>query len=957
MLDNQHSNEDQSRINRLVELIWNDQRVRIQSGQFIRAEEYLEQFPEISADIETSVDIIYNEYLLRSELGFIDETEYYHRFPQFAMQLKRQIRLSQGINASAKNESSRTTESQGDETVDSAIKISNSKAPGAIRYIGDYELGPEIGRGAFAIVYKAWDPRLSRQLAIKIPRDELLEAPHTRKRMLREARSAAQLYHPSIVAVHEIGEHDGTPFIVSDFIDGQTMEMQLRQNAPTTDVAANWVLSIADAVHYAHQNGIIHRDIKPANILIREDGQLLLTDFGLAQLADSAGSITRLGDILGTPAYMSPEQASGLAVDLRTDIYSLGIVLHRCLTGSLPFEGPVSSILHRIVHEPIEGLSMKPGSVPRDLETITLKCLCSDPSERYQTARDLADDLERYLAGEPISARPVGITEKLVKQVRRRPRTAALVVATLILSGFVAGGAFQLGNVMQQRDRAQDAERQAHSLAASAEFDAGLLAKQQGRIQSAIKKFDQSLQSGFDDPVLAHLEIAECNLISGQVKEARFHLDEATQKDKSHKRKSEIAYWECELALLDESYESVIDLISSVPLSEIELDQREFLLGMRAEHSLEALKHFQSAVEDNPYHHSAMRSRLIMSFALAQFDDVLREVQISQRLYPEDDDFVLLEALATAASGDSGQATLIIDRTQLDDQEKSDWAGFCQTIEYVTTKLNNEATTEQINLNVIKGFANEFQANHLPLIKKRRWHFPPRIAKLFVDIPGFSIGLNNQIVATSLPSTREQAIKLAQSHPEASLFTLAARTCLDQLRAETREDEISELEEARDLFMQSADYPGFLADAQHHGKIGVFATAVKLALIHKHEVEKNTTMYVDAVSAIDPQLIDQPSRLRTITLSLINANEWEKAETWAKRWADAPKENKQQQVTALWHVGIVLEHQQRWLDLVKVCDKILKLDAEMQLAKDFRNGAIFQLQKLTPNKESDDDKK
>ena len=946
MGDSQHQSDDQSiqRLQRLVELVWNDQRLRMETGENIRAEEYLDLFPDLAADDAASVDIIYNEFLLRRERGESPvESDYLIRFPEVADQLRRQFLLNHGIEAhldaeqqagndsSTKSNSTMSTEVEPTRVGLGIASTSGTKNP---KLVGRYPLGAELGRGAFAVVYEAFDPDLSRKLAIKVPKAELIESSSLKKRMLREARSAAQLYHPSIVSVHEIGEHNGMPFIVTDFIDGETMEVRLLRESPDVRLSANWIATLAEALHYAHQNGIVHRDVKPANILIRKDGHLLLTDFGLARLGDAASSITGHGDILGTPAYMSPEQAVGTSeIDARTDVYSLGVILYRCLSGSVPFDGQISSTLHRVINEPVTSVAIDDRQIPRDLQTITLKCLAKAPADRYSSARQLADDLQCFLNGEPISARPVGLIEKLVKQARRRPRTAALSVTTLVLVGFLAGGAMQLGNVTNQRDRAQQAEKQSLNLLANAAFNAGSMAKQRGRMQSAIEHFNQCLLKGYEDPVAAHLQLAECLISSGDIEQARIQLSEASRQSDGSIHAAELAYWKCELALQDEqAFGPPMELMEQVSLNELADDQREFLLGMQEESSLAALDYFRSAIVHNPFHHSARRSQVIMALSLARFDEVIREVQIAQQLYPEDQDFLLLESLAQAAKSEMKKAFQILDQTDMDDAERTAWKNFCKRIEYTRTGLTNEVRGEQLNLEVIAKLTLEFRKRHYPLIKKRRWHFPPRISRLFVELRNFTNETSEPIL-----------VDLADCHPEGSLLTLAGRTCV----SDSSKNSTTNLENARDLFLESLNYPAFLRDANNHARMGVIATTLQLARLKKKEPERNEALFVTMASQLDPYSVQQLGRIRTITLVLISRKEWALARRWVRRWKEMPAMSKQDEISALWHYGIVLEHDQEWMELIPVCDRILELNPDLESAVGLRSRARTELGKMS----------
>jgi WD40 repeat protein/tRNA A-37 threonylcarbamoyl transferase component Bud32 len=297
-----------------------------------------------------------------------------------------------------------------------------SPSPPTRPRIGRFELLRVLGQGAFGTVFLAWDTRLRREVAVKLPRADRLPSAEDRARFLREGRNAARLHHPGIVEVYEAGEDDGVPYLVSAFMPGNTLADALLQRPFTPDQAASLVATVAEALQYAHDQGVFHRDVKPSNILLLGDGAPLLTDFGLARV-ESETSITGDGQILGTATYMSPEQACGEAhrVDGRTDVYSLGVVLYLLLTGELPFRGHPRMVLYQVIHEDPCPPRRLNDCAPRDLETICLRALSKAPERRYATARALAEDLKRYLAGEPILARPVGRRERLARWCRRNP--------------------------------------------------------------------------------------------------------------------------------------------------------------------------------------------------------------------------------------------------------------------------------------------------------------------------------------------------------------------------------------------------------------------------------------------------------------------------------------------------------------------------------------------------------
>jgi tetratricopeptide (TPR) repeat protein len=428
-----------------VARLQDEQRAGWQRGERPAVEDLLDRHPALRDNAEAVLDLIYNEVVLRDEFGqAAGLAQYVQRFPAHAADLRDLFDVHEVLRPDLTSP-----------CPDGAVGF------GALPTVAGYEILRELGRGGMGVVYLARQAALKRLVVLKMLRDGNFAGPEQLARFRIEAELLARLQHPNIVQIHEVGTHDGRPYLVLEYVEGGSLAERLAGTPQAAHPAAGLAALLAAAVDAAHQRGVVHRDLKPANVLLSFSGRPVgqdsnpvtlptglescptgrplnewlpkIADFGLAKRIEDDSGQTASGAILGTPSYMAPEQAAGNreAVGPATDVYALGAILYELLTGRPPFRGAtLSETVDQVRHrDPVPPRQLAPRC-PRDLETICLACLHKEPARRYATARALEEDLHRFLAGEPIRARRTGWWERGRKWVRRHPAAAALAAVS-----------------------------------------------------------------------------------------------------------------------------------------------------------------------------------------------------------------------------------------------------------------------------------------------------------------------------------------------------------------------------------------------------------------------------------------------------------------------------------------------------------------------------------------------
>ncbi len=465
-------------------------------------------------------ELVYTEYLLRDEAGEPALNDLAARFPALADRLRHQAALHRALlgpgGDSIDPTQGATRASPGGATLPGPTGPGPPVSTGRTTWRGPagYEIKRLLGRGGMGVVYEARQVRLNRPVALKMIRSGVHASPEDRLRFISEAEVIARLRHPNIVQVYAFGDSDGQPFFEMEYVDGGSLIDRLDGTPRPTRDASALLEILARAIHEAHRKGVIHRDLKPSNILLMADGSPKIVDFGLAKLIGSEGGLTRTDSVLGSPAYMAPEQAAGRAsaVAPASDVYALGAIYYEMLTGRQPFvAGTTMETLDLVRHaEPVAPSRLRPG-LPLDLETICLRCLNKDPGRRYASAEALADDLGRWLRGESILARPTGLLERGYRWSLRNRAVAGLLASIgLLLVGGTTGMAIlwararsEAANALSHARKADETNVELGRISAGLTLDRGIALAADGEVARGLSYMARAAQldGGRESPI------------------------------------------------------------------------------------------------------------------------------------------------------------------------------------------------------------------------------------------------------------------------------------------------------------------------------------------------------------------------------------------------------------------------------------------------------------------------
>jgi tetratricopeptide (TPR) repeat protein len=731
-----------------------------------------------------------------------------------------------------------------------------------------YEILSELGRGGMGVVYHARQTALNRPVALKMILAGVHAGPNELARFRAEAEAVARLRHPNVVDVYDFGTHDGLPYFSMAYLPGGSLADRLKGEPQPPAYAAETVERLARAAQEAHSHGIVHRDLKPANVLLDADGTPKVSDFGLAKLLDTSdGPRTATNAILGTPIYMAPEQAAGRASEVgpAADVYALGVMLYEMLTGRVPIRGATSRETLTLIGtvEPVPVRELRPG-VPRDLDTIALKCLEKPPEQRYASAGELADDLRRFLDGRPILARPPGVwyqARKFVGRNRALVAGTAAVLLTVVMG--MAGVAAAVVRADREKARADLAERDRELRAAAAEQDRfAMLAQrstQRGDWNGSLDLIERALAAGHPDPNRLRLEKVKALLALDRTDAARGELDELLARDDLGGLTASVLLWGGDVLLGHDNDEAVRRIGEALRRGLSDPADAAYAAGLLAPTAPGAVRHFEEVLRLEPAHPRAGSLLALTLIALGRTDEARRCVALAKAFRPDDASLSVLEAVAASATddrtaadaalahvrsnmGDAAGAAVKMVIEVLDEVRSSDaLAGDDPAVDALIAKLAPKFLRAGLGLPGVPRFAagDLFHGLRLPPLLAAsfgklapvffRGHLEtlvPALQEATRVLPEGSLHYTlGRIYATNADRMREAEAAFRKAHELPSLIPVrrAARECHIRAlwtlrgRMDTPSDEAAELsrralEQIRALFAENGLTPGNASD-------------------------------------------------------------------------------------------------------------------------------------------------
>lgn len=688
----------------------------------------------------------------------------------------------------------------------------DSVPSGETRVFGDYELLDLVGRGGMGVVYRARQVSADRIVALKLIRPERLSwldpgvAEWSLERFQTEALAAAKLNHDHVVPVYDVGISDGSPYYTMPYLEGGSLA-EIARDAPIDPrLAAQYVEGVARGVHEAHQEGILHRDLKPANVLLdRRSGRAMVTDFGLAKLGGDS-QLTASGDVLGSPAYMAPEQASNTAeADVAADVFGMGAILYFLLTSRPPAQGSTpAETLRQVVEDDPVAPRLLNRSLDRDLDTITMKCLEKDTTRRYASAEDLAADLERYQSGVPIQARPASVAHKVWRWCRRQPTTAVLIGSTvlLLLAIAIAGPVVALRQAALKRD-------------AQRLFVEGMEnARRKGRWTDILATLEAEERRGIHDPVQLQIQKILTLRAMGNVRESRKQIERLAKRNDFGRFDATVNLLVGDDLLAQGNQTEGLRRVQDAVDRGLEPADLAYAKALLAPDTLSAVTQLERAVALNPVHQQANNQLAFTLLLLGRADELTIRAEAMLLIYPRDPTFPMTLAIAEAIQGDLDAASARIERAAktLPPEHVESIKRLCVVVAELAESMtkfgspNANTKVQELTQELQKLQTNSNGTTTDGWVLR----VPPAIPRAYKSV----------YEAFVSPATRDSAslAVLAEQHPEALMFYIAAL-------AHTKRDP----NKAHDLYVKASEAPALIPKVRRFALYGAARSEHMLA--------------------------------------------------------------------------------------------------------------------------------